>query len=238
MTERVDLEAGFILHARRWRETSELLDAFTPQHGCVSLVARGMRRGRAPLRAILQPFQPLVLSWSGRGGGLMTLRTAEADGAAFALADTALMSAFYVNELLLRFLHRGDPHPRLFAVYAHALGELADGLLPDAVLRGFEIELLAETGYGLNLDHEAASGEPLEPARSYRYELERGPLALDRPDGQALVFSGAELLAVGCGDFSADATLRAARRLLRAALDHHLGGRPLHTRAVFSAMRR
>lgn len=237
MIERVELEAGFVLHARPWRETSELLEAFTPGHGCVNLVARGMRRGRAPLRAILQPFQPLFLSWSGRSAGLMTLRTAEASAPAFELTGTALMSGFYVNELLLRFLHRGDPHPRLFDIYAQALGRLASGELPDVILREFELELLAEAGYGLNLDHDAVSGAPLVPTHGYRYEIERGPLPLDRAGENVLAFTGAELLAIGHGDFSDAGTLYAARRLLRAVLDHYLGGRPLHSRAVFRAMR-
>lgn len=235
--ERVEFEAGFVLHARRWRETSELLEAFTPGHGCISLVARGMRRGRAPLRAILQPFQPLALSWSGRGAGLMTLRAAEATGPALALQGTPLMSAFYANELLLRFLHRGDPHPRLFEVYARMLSTLAAGTLPESVLRGFELELLAEAGYGLNLDHDAGSGAPLDPAGSYRYEIERGPLLLERVADGGLAFTGAELLAIARGDFTGTGTLQAARRLLRAVLDHHLGSRPLRTREVFAAMR-
>lgn len=236
--ERVDFEAGFVLHGRRWRETSELLEVITPGHGRVSLVARGVRRGRAPLRAILQPFQPLSLSWAGRGAGLMTLRAAEATGPALALQGTALMSAFYANELLLRFLHRGDPHPRLFEVYAGMLAALAAGALPEAVLRGFELELLAEAGYGLNLDHDAASGTPLDPAGSYRYEIERGPLLLERIADGGLAFTGAELLAIARNDFTGSGTLQSARRLLRAVLDHHLGSRPLRTREVFAAMRR
>lgn len=235
--ERVDLQCAFVLHSRIWRETSELLEVLTRDHGRVSLVARGMRRRRSVLRAILQPFQPLVLSWSGRGEGLMTLRTAEAAGPAVPLHGIALMSGFYANELLLRFLQRGDSHPRLFASYEKALLALAGGDLPEAVLRRFELALLAETGYGLNLDHDAASGEPLDAARCYQYVLERGPVAVADATGAELVFSGAQLLSIGAGAFGDPRCLAAARHLLRAVLDHHLGGRPLRTREVLGAMR-
>lgn len=236
--ERIDLANGFVLHARAWRETSELLEVLTGEHGRVSLLARGTRRPKSGLRAILQPFQPLSLSWSGRGGGLMTLRAAEAAGPALSLQGSALMSAFYANELLLRFLHRADPHPRLFATYQDTLIALASDPMPEAALRRFEISLLAETGYGLNLDHDAASGQRLDPAGSYLYMSERGPVSATTDSPAGMVFSGAELLAIGQGAFAEPSCLAAARRLLRAVVDHHLDGRPLRTREVFVAMRR
>jgi DNA repair protein RecO (recombination protein O) len=236
--ERVALQSAFVLHGRPWRETSELLEVFSADHGRASLLARGLRRPRSGLRAILQPFQPLTLSWSGRSGALMTLAGAEADGPAVALQAATLMSGFYVNELLLRFLHKGDPHPQLFAAYGGTLAALAAGEPAEAVLRRFELGLLAETGYGLSLEHDAVTGEPLDPRRAYSYAVERGPLPTDGSAAGELVFSGAELQAIGRCDFSDPASLGPARRLLRAVLDHHLGGRPLRTRQVYGAMRR
>jgi DNA repair protein RecO (recombination protein O) len=237
-TERVDLEPAFVLHGRAYRETSELLEIITCNHGRVSLVARGMRRPRAGLRAILQPFQPLLVSWSGRGSSLMTLRGAESAGASIALHGTPLMSAFYVNELILRFLHKGDPHPRLYAGYEETLRRLGHGDVTELVLRRFELELLAEAGYGLNLDHDAVTGEPLVPARRYQYVIERGPVPADRASEGEPAYTGAELLAIGQGEFADAQDLQSARRLLRAVLDHYLGGQALRTRAVFSAMKR
>ncbi len=236
--ERVTLEPAFVLHARAYRETSAILDLFTQGHGVSSVVARGMRRGSGAWRALLQPFQPLVVSWYGRGGGLMTLQAAEPAGMPAALQGTALMAGFYVNELVLRFLHRGDPHPRLFATYATAVAGLAGNGGPEPVLRAFEVELLAESGYGLILEHDAGDGAPLEPAVRYEYVVERGPLPAAAAAPASAVFSGAELLAIGAGCFDDPACLAAARRLLRAVLDHHLGGRPLRTRQVFAAMKR
>lgn len=237
-TERVDLDPAFVLHGRAYRETSEIVELFTRNHGRVSLVARGMRRPKSGLRATLQPFQPLAVSWSGRGSSLMTLRGAESTGPAMVLAGAPLMSGFYMSELILRFLHRGDPHPRLFEAYGETLLRLAQGEPPEVVLRHFELELLAEAGYGLNLDHDATTGKPLEPACSYEFVMERGPVPAERGSTSDLIFKGAELLAVGRGDFTDPRDLQSARRLLRAVLDHYLAGKPLKSRAVFAAMQR
>ncbi|MBW7931801.1 MAG: DNA repair protein RecO [Gammaproteobacteria bacterium] len=238
VVERVTLEPAFVLHARAYRESSDLLEVFGCHAGLVSLVARGVRRAGSRLRPLLQPFRPLQLSWSGRSGGLMTLTGAEADGAARELAGGLLLPAFYINELLLRFLHRGDPHPQIFAAYGQALGQLAEGMAAEPVLRLFEMRLLAETGYGLNLDHEALSGDPLEPDAGYQYLVEQGPVrVVQGAMGSAPVFSGADLLAMARGELDAASTLHSARRLLRLVLDHHLGGRPLRTRQVARAMR-
>lgn len=235
--ERVNLEPAFVLHGRPYLETSELLEVLTRDHGRVGLVARGMRRPKSGLRAILQPFQPLAVSWSGRGGSLMTLRGAEAAAPAISLHGAAVMSGFYVNELLLRFLHRSDPHPQLFVAYAETIQRLGASAVPELPLRRFELELLAEAGYGLNLDHDAISGEPLDPARRYQYVIERGPMPAEASSAADGTYTGAELLAIGHGDFADGRHLSGARRLLRHVLDHHLGGKPLRTREVFTAMK-
>lgn len=236
-TERIDLEPAFVLHRMAYRETSQIVELLTARHGRLSVIARGIRGPRSALRGVLQPFRPLTVSWSGRGG-LFTLRIAEATGAAVELAGDALMAGFYMNELVVRFLHRGDAHPDLFATYAAALAALAMGQAPEAVLRRFEMTLLAEAGYGLSLGTEANTGQPLDPTQEYVYLMEQGPVRAKPQSGRALRFSGAALLAIGRGDFSDPEHLQAARRLIRAVLDYHLGGRPLRTREVFSAMRR
>jgi DNA repair protein RecO (recombination protein O) len=221
-TERVEFQPAFVLHVRAWRETSGIVELLTGDHGRVGLVARGMRRPRGALRSLLQPFHPVAVSWSGRGGGLMNLRAAESMGPAVSLQGAALMSAFYLNELLLRFLHHADPHPQLFAAYGAALAGLARDAGPEPVLRRFELNLLSETGYGLNLDHDAVTGAPLDPDGRYRYVLDQGPVASDALAKDEPLFAGADLLAIGQGDFAGAERLHCARRLLRAVLDHAL----------------
>lgn len=136
-----------MLHATPWRETSLIVQSFSRYHGCVALVAKGAKRPYSVLRPVLSAFQPLLLSWSG-AGEVKTLTRAEVAGIR-ALKGAALMSAWYMNELLLRILPRDDPHPTLFDAYDFALQQLAEGGRAAGALRRFEWTLLAETGYGL-----------------------------------------------------------------------------------------
>src|SRR5690606_36012427 len=107
--ETVHLEHGFVLHQRPYRNTSQLVEALTAKHGRVGLVARGSRAKSHARRALLQPFVPLRLSWT-RRGELANLTHVEADGHPAPLASQRLLADYYVNELLLRLLARGDPN--------------------------------------------------------------------------------------------------------------------------------
>jgi DNA repair protein RecO (recombination protein O) len=222
--------------AEPYQETSQILEVLCAQHGRVGLVARGARRPKSPWRSVLQPFLPLRLSWVGRGP-LYTMRGAEAASFAHALDGVSLMGAFYLNELVLNFVRRGDPHPGLFIAYSQALAELRAGGDPEPALRRFELQMLAEVGYGLNLEHDVLNDVPLDPDALYEYRLEQGPVPA-AAGGAALTLSGAELLAIGRGDLSSPASLQAAKRLLRSVLAHYLDGKALKTRAVLASMRR
>jgi DNA repair protein RecO (recombination protein O) len=147
---RVEAQPAYVLHARAYRETSLLLECLSLEHGRVGLVARGVRRERSRFsRAILQPLQPLRLSWMGNGE-LFALTLAEAVGAAHAVSAQRLVSAMYVNELVLRLSARADPHSGLFEHYVACLERLATGESEAWTLRRFERDLLADLGYGLD----------------------------------------------------------------------------------------
>jgi DNA repair protein RecO (recombination protein O) len=236
VVERVEMESGFLLHARSYRETSQILEVFSQHHGRVGLVARGARRPKSRWSAVLQPFQPLRMSWSGRGS-LYSLRAAEAATRTVPMAGMRVMAGFYLNELLLEFIRRGDPHPDLFAHYTVALAGLAGDDDVEVVLRRFEIVLLAEIGYGLNLECVAITEEPLQHSKRYRYVIEQGPVLVDDGRTGAMIFSGEELLAIGSGEFGHTHVRRCAKRLTRMVLHHHLNGRILKTRDVLAAMR-
>jgi DNA repair protein RecO (recombination protein O) len=225
-----------VLHHRDWSETSLTLDVFTPAHGRLGLLAKGARRASSPWRGLLEPFRPLVIGWSGRGE-LPILIQAEADGKSLATHGPALYCGFYLNELLLRLLHRFDPHERLFALYRDALTALARGESPDTILRLFEKRLLDDLGYGPVLDRDVIAGEPIEAAAVYDYRLDRGPVRLTHPDINTRIegvrIRGASLLALAAEQLEEAEARREAKRLMRALLDQQLGGRPLHTREFY-----
>ena len=233
---RVSLQPAYILHSRPYRDSSLLLEVLTAEHGRLSLVARGARRRTrgGSAGALLQPFSPLLLGFSGRSE-LKNLTATEAAGQPQLLRGQRMFSGLYLNELLVRLLHRHDPHPQLFAAYASTLDALAsDGELDD-ILRRFEFSLLAELGYGFELDIEGGSGEALLPEAWYHYHPEhglvpRGPIA----DPNQPAFRGADLLAIAANDFSG-AARPTAKRLLRLALAMQLGDAPLRSRELFKA---
>lgn len=236
-SRRVQLEPAFLLHHRPFRDSSLLLDVVTLRHGRLALVARGARAARSRLKGLLRPFLPLRLSWHLRGD-LGTLTGAELDRRPVSLAGEALLSGYYLNELLLAFLHRHDPQPDVFNAYrrsVEALGACAGN--PAAFLRQFELELLSLLGYGVVLDRDAVSGAALEPAGRYEYRMEQGPVGVQKTEGE-MVFKGDQLLAIGERRFEDPAVLRDAGRLLRTVLAHHLGGRELKSRKVLVDLRR
>ena len=233
---RIAQEPAFVLHHHHYGETSLLLEIFTRMHGRLGLLAKGARRARSPLRAALIPFQPLVISFSGRGE-LPILSGAEPPAPAPVLGGELLFCGLYLNELLLRLLHRHDPHEYLFDRYAETLGQLAANIRTEAVLRIFEKRLLEEIGYGLVLDHDVEQGVPVRPEAIYRYQPERGPVP-DAADRDGIRISGRSLLALASEQLDGTQTLQDAKTLLRALLARHLGGRPLLTRNLFRPARR
>lgn len=226
-----ELEPAFLLHARAYRDTSLLLEVLGREHGRVGLVARGVRVRRSRLAGILQPFQPLAISWQARGE-LGTLTGAESAGRPLILSGRRLVSGFYANELLLRLLGREDAHAGLFNRYGRLLDELA-GTADEAVaLRGFERDLLGALGYGLPLTQDVA-GEPVVSGQWYRYDPGRGVEPVRAGARESGLVAGETLLALAA-DRLDEATARAARDLMRAALRPHLGSRPLKSRELYA----
>ena len=61
---RIQLQPAYILHSRSFRETSLIVEALTRDFGRVAMVARGAKSARSRWKNVLQPFRPLLLSWS------------------------------------------------------------------------------------------------------------------------------------------------------------------------------
>jgi DNA repair protein RecO (recombination protein O) len=230
MKRRADHEPGYVLHTYPYMETSLIVEAFARGFGRVSLLARGARRPRSALRGMLLSFHPLRLSWSG-AGELANLRTCEWTGGQPSLAGRGLMCGFYLNELLLRLLPREDPHEALFDAYGAALSSLSTEKSFEETLRRFEKRLLAELGYAPLLERDAASGSPIDPARRYAYEPDRGPVPL-KSSAAELSVSGQTLLDVAADDYARPQTRDEARALMRMLIGSRLHGQTLHTRAV------
>lgn len=231
----MDLLKTYVLHTRPWRDSSLLVDLLAQQHGRVRAIARGQRRQSRRQRGnICQPFRPLLAGLGGRGE-LKTLSRLESDGPVPSLPGERLYAGFYANELLLRVLPEADPHPRLFTSYEQLLLALATPTSDiEPALREFERRLLEEIGYGIDFQHEADTGAPLQVGAEYRFVVELGFVASSAIGARDCPwYRGAELLRIGDGRLEAASTRAVAKRLMRQALEPLLGDKPLHSRMLY-----
>ncbi|WP_019529958.1 DNA repair protein RecO [Dasania marina] len=231
---RVELQPAYVLHTRHYRDTSMLVDFFTPQYGRVSAVAKGVRavsKTAKQKRSLLQSFKPLLISWGGKSD-LKSLFHIEAQAASYALQGERLFSAMYVNELLTRLLQAEEENDDIFYLYQQVLIQLNLHEPVDIILRRFELTLLNYLGYGLQLENVADTGEAIAPDGRYQYFPERGFSAYHGDQPLRNSFNGADLLAIAAADFQPTARA-AAKRLCRQALGFYLGAKPLKSRELF-----
>ncbi|MBH9553292.1 DNA repair protein RecO [Inhella gelatinilytica] len=238
---------AYVLHRYDWSESSLVLDVFTREQGRISVVAKGAKRPTSQLRAVLLPMQRVHLHLTKpKGPELMdihTLRSAEwAAGHPMPQGD-GLLAAYYLNELLLRLLPRGEPHPEVFEPYAAAIAGLAlpteTSDSPDAWLRAFELRLLQALGWLPDLTRDSVHLEPLHAAGRYTLTPEIGLVAGEGTRGS---LAGANWVAMahalpGGLHPLVEAVLTLPKRstlkaLLREVLHYHLGHQALRSRFV------
>ncbi|MEX3979229.1 DNA repair protein RecO [Paraburkholderia sp. EG287A] len=228
---RIAEQPAFVLHSYPYRETSLIIDVLSRDHGRVALVAKGAKRPHSALRGVLQTFQPLALSWTGKGE-VRTLTGAEWVGGMLPLTGDALLCGFYVNELLVKFIAREDPHPELFRHYVVTLTRLAHDEPPVQVLRSFERVLLREAGYALALNR-TVNRKTVAAEGRYVFDPERGVReASDEWPSQWPRLSGQTLLDMEEDDYHRPQTVAQSKALMRFLLNTYLGGTPLATRQI------
>lgn len=246
--QRVYSQPAYVLHTTPYQNTSLLVDAFTEEFGRIRFVAKGAKRLKSAFAGKLDVFTPLLLSWSGRGD-LYTLTDADFANdqdrtyinGYLQLRGTALLSSYYINELILRFVTLEDPHPELFYFYVDALDKLLMKKNIESVLRIFEKYLLQEAGYSLILTLDTQSGENVvaENTYSYQFSENEGPIKSTsntlNSNYDSMRVSGKTLLELERGVFSNKETLKQAKMLMRSIIAKHLGGEPLKTRSLFQS---
>jgi DNA repair protein RecO (recombination protein O) len=229
---RIEQQSAYVLHARPYRETSLLLECLTRDHGRLGVIARGVRGEKARLRrAQLEPFQPISVDLLLRGE-LATLTAVEPIGIPMRMMGDVALASLYLNELVVRLTERQDPFPTLFDAYAKTLTRLASGEPLAWTLRRFERDLLEAIGYGLQLENESDTGEPLASDGHYRYLVDQG--AIRSVSGHARAMRGGDLLALQHDEMPDNAGLRTLRDLMREIIRFHLGGGELRAWRVLA----
>jgi DNA repair protein RecO (recombination protein O) len=241
---------AYVLHRYDWSETSLVLDLFTRSRGRLAVAAKGAKRPYSQLRTVLLPFQRLHATVGRQAeeaqADVLTLRSAEwsGDAATPVLPAARLFAGFYLNELLMKLLARGDPAPALFDIYAETLRGLAfaDETGEQVALRAFELLLLRAIGLLPELDRVTATQQPVRADGSYQLHGSRGVIDAD-PALPGAFLSGADLAVIDEAlrrNDEAPAELRRAcalrldalRPVLRGLVHYHLGTPVLRTRDV------
>lgn len=228
------IDDGFILHRYPYRETSVIVECFLQHHGRVSMVAKGVRTERSPLKGLLQPFTPLHFNARGKGQ-MKTLTLVEASASPIILNGMPLMSAWYINELLMRLLPKEEHNSHLYFTYHATLLSLENSTTLEKTLRIFEKNLLEALGYELPLMHDADSRRAIVYDHYYQFIAEHGFVETNKREGND-VFLGEDLQAIANDQFSNPKALQAAKRLMRLAIWPLLGGKPLKTRELLKGM--
>ncbi len=223
---------AFLLHRSPYSNSSLLVECFTREHGRFPAIAKGAKNNKQSGPGLLQPFNPLIIKFSGKGD-VKTLSGYEQDAGAPILKGKNIYCGFYLNEILMRILARNDPHDKLFTHYENTLKELSSSTDVEPALRQFEVELLNELGYGLLLDEEAETGNQIKHDSFYTFELERGPREIDNPDNNSI--NGSTLHALAGNIPYHEREKSQARKLMRRVLAHYLGDRPLKSRELFKS---
>jgi len=241
-TKRISDEPAFVLHRYDWSESSLILEVFTRHHGRIALVAKGAKKPSSNFRPVLLPLQPLRVAFGG-DAEIRTLKGAEWVGGQVMPTGEALLSGYYLNELLLRLLARDDAHPQLFDAYAAAVSVLASehGEALEPALRAFELLLLREIGLLPSLDLQTLTLGPLEQDARYSLVPEAGLVASREQDGRGSL-SGSQWLALQRAlddEAPFNATLQQAAHMvtelkpqLRTLLHYHCGVTTLRTRQL------
>ena len=151
-------DEGVVISVRQHGETSAVAEVFTRLHGRHLGLVHGGRSRR--MRPVLQLGNQVDLNWKGRlsehlGHFKIELRRGVA---AVAMESAERLAALTSLCSLLRLLPERDPHANLYEVTLFVLGFLEDdGVWPALIVR-WELALLEELGFGLDLTQCAATG--------------------------------------------------------------------------------
>jgi len=229
---RVQLQQAYCMHARRYRESSRIMEMLTPEHGLISCLGRSSKNKNTFSDYL---FSPLLISWSGRGD-LFTLTHIEAVQAKEVSNPEVCIIGMYLNELILKLVPKSSPSKEVFDLYQSVMRLLEAGESTEKALRLFEIQLLELVGHGLSLDKEIDHETSINEDAIYRYDVGLGPVRIQHENDAWNVVKGETLIALQSPLNMDTQYLSEAKRLMRGIINWHLDSRPLHSREIFQYM--
>lgn len=223
----IESELAYILHQRPYKDTSAILDVLTENHGRIHLIAKGAKRPKSSFRGVIQLFQPLRISYAGRGD-LKTLTDAELASTGFIFAGKVLYCGFYLNELLVRLTPLAEPQSEILHLYEEVLAKLSEH--PEKALRYFEFNLFSLLGYGLDFSRDIKTNLPIKSESYYQLILLEG---FTESHFSQEGYLGEILFKIEAMQWDSPFVLKQAKHLARMIVDYLLGSKSLKSRDYF-----
>ncbi len=223
---------GFIIHQRKFKETSLFLELFTRCRGRLSVLAKGANRPKSTLGKDLQPLRLLNFTLHERST-IPILKSVELVENYHINMGPKMLSIFYINELIYKGLLKEDSSPLIFDSYVRVLKEISnvDSCLQTA-LRKFEYTFLYSSGVISDLIS-TNLGEPVLPKLKYKV-VPGGGVFIDK-EHSPYSLSGDTLLQLGEGNKLDNKALRESKYLMRRLIEHFLDGKELASRNLFKS---
>ena len=155
-------DEAVILGVRRHGEGSVIVEVMTPAHGRHMGLVRGGRSSR--MRALLQPGNSVEVTWRARLDEHLGNFAIEADRlrAAMLMETPMALNGLQLLAAHMRLLPERDPHAALYHAALVILDNLDEPEKAARLVIRFELALLEELGFGLDLASCAATGDNRE----------------------------------------------------------------------------
>ncbi len=223
----IEFSQVYVLHKRWSGDTSAQVTFFTHEKGVVSAQFRG---GRTPKKqSLLQAFTPLWLALDVQRDWHY-VRQLDVTAPSLVLAGDSLFAGLYVNEILYHGLCQLDPCPALYDAYEQTITALVHArhrLEVEAVLRRFEWQFLIFSGYQFSLTHDALTLMPIIPTHYYNFIAGLGVVLAEHG------ILGTCILAMSEDNLGDPSVLKAAKWIMRLAIDHALDGKRICARELY-----
>ena len=220
-------DPAFVLTAKPWKESSVIAEFFTKRHGRQIIAVRGAKRPGGQFRGLVNPFCPLLINYSG-AGEIRNLTAAKWLGSLAPAGVDELLSAFYVNELILCFTVREQAQSELFDCYTRTLTALCDGDAVQRTLREFEVDVLRMAGWGQYVrDDEAVTDCVLRDG--VLISCNQVPTTASEE-----IIPASVARAILTRDFSDPAQLVPSRNVLRKVIGYYVGAKGLCVRRTMA----
>ena len=120
---KIDYTPCFILHRRNFSESSYILEIFSRDYGRINIIAKGAKNNKKYHGVNFDLYQKYNVSWYSKSelGTLTGIDIVTTENQF--IAEKAI-TGFYINEIILKLLHKEEPHPELFDMYELTLNKL------------------------------------------------------------------------------------------------------------------